>query len=148
MIQRSTPLEGAGHAALSAEDSRQLLSKLRDLNLRAERLRLGDGRRVDFRGCLNPDLPTSERIWYRLGLDGDQERLLGIDLSEGRLRLSLSSAAEQPSERSRYLNLGTDDEGRVVSTGLEAALDPATTVPQEVEDFLRELVLACLPAGS
>ncbi len=147
MIQRSTTSHDAGHAGLTAEDSRRILSKLRDLNLSAERLLLGDGRRVWFRGCLNPDQPTSKRIWYRLGLEDDSEHLLGIDLSEGRLRLSLGTSAELPSERSRYLNLCTDDEGRAVSPALEAGIDPNTADSDEVMGFLRELVLACLPAS-
>ena len=147
MIQRSTPTHDAGHAGLSAEDSRSILSKLRDLNLSSERLRLGDGRRVRFLGCLNPDTPVTDRIWYRLDLDEDQERLLGIDLTEGRLRLSLGSDAALPSERSRYLNLGLDEDGRAGSPALAAALDPQSAERDEVEHFLRELVLACLPAS-
>ncbi|MDF1799518.1 MAG: hypothetical protein P1V81_10110 [Planctomycetota bacterium] len=147
MIQRSNQVPTTGHAGLSAEDSRQILSKLRDLNLSAERLRLADGRRIDIRGCLNPDQPTSERIWYRLGLDADTERLLGIDLAEGRLRLSLGISAELPSERSRYLNLVPDALGRACSPALEACLDPDTSDSDEVQGFLRGLVLACLPAA-
>jgi len=147
MIQRSTPIAEAGHAGLSAEDSRRILSRLRDLNLSAERLLLGDGRRVRFRGCLNPDKPVSDSIWYRLDLDEGHEHLLGIDLEEGRLRLSLATGAGLPSERSRYLNLGLDPEGRAGSPALAAALDPKTTERDEVEHFLRELALACLPAS-
>ena len=146
MIQRSNQVHLPSHTGLSAEDSRQILAKLRDLNLSAERLRLADGRRIDIRGCLNPDLPTSERIWYRIGLADDTEHLLGIDLSEGRLRLSLGTSSELPSERSRYLNLATNEEGRAFSTAFEASIDPDTTDSDEVMGFLRELVLACLPA--
>ena len=147
MIQRTTPVPAPAHAGLSAEDSRRILSRLRDLNLSAERLLLADGRRVRFRGCLNPDTPIADRIWYRLDVDEAEPLLLGIDLTEGRLRLTLGPDAELPSERSRYLNLGLDDHGRAASPALEATLDPRTSERDEVEGFLRGLVLACLPAA-
>jgi len=122
------------------------LYKLRDLNLSAERILLGDGHRVDFRGCLDADAPISDQLFYRLTLDGDQERLLGIKLERGRLCLALGRAEDEDAERTRWLNLTLDDDGRVTAPQIDASLDPETTSAEEVEAFLRSLTLACLPA--
>ena len=144
MIHRTNQIEGPSH--LSAEASRRILYKLRDLNLSAERIRLEDGRRVDFKGCLDPDAPVRDQLYYRLVLDGEQERLLAITLERGRLCLALGRAEDEDAERSRWLNLAACEDGRVSAPEIEASIDPETTSADEVEKFLRSLTLACLPA--
>lgn len=131
---------------LSAESSRRILYKLRDLNLSAERLRLADGRRVDFKGCLDADAPVADSLCYRLKLDGEVDCLFTIALDRGRLCLSLLDAGGRHSERSRYLNLVQDDAGKIGAPQLVAGMDPDTAHHEEVAEFLRGLALACLPA--
>lgn len=144
MIHRTNQIAGPSH--LSAEASRRILYKLRDLNLSAERILLADGRRVDFRGCLDATAPISDQVYYRLVLDGEQERLFSITLERGRLCLALGRAEDEDAERTRWLNLVEDEDGRVSAPQINANLDPDTTRADEVEAFLRDLTLACLPA--
>lgn len=132
---------------LSAESSRRILYKLRDLNLSAERLRLADGRRVDFRGCLDADSPVADSLCYRLTLDGDTDCLFTIALDRGRLHLALFEERTRLSGRSRYLNLVQDGTGKIGAPQLVAGMDPDTPHGEEVAEFLRSLALACLPAG-
>ena len=144
MIHRTNQIEGPSH--LSAESSRRILYKLRDLNLTSERILLEDGRRVDFNGCLDPGAPINDRLYYRLTLDGTERRLFSITLERGRLCLALGRPEDEDAERSRWLNLVEDEDGRVSAPQIDANLDPATTEASEVEAFLRDLALACLPA--
>lgn len=131
---------------LSAEISRRILYKLRDLNLSAERLRLADGRRVDFKGCLEADAPVNGDLCYRLTLDGEHDCHFTIALDRGRLHLALATPNARLSSRSRYLNLLQNEAGHIGAPQLVADLDPETAVGEQVADFLRALTLACLPA--
>ena len=133
---------------LSAESSRRILYKLRDLNLLAERMRLDDGRRVDMRGCLHPDAPVNGKVYYRLGMGESEEILLGIDIKDSRLHLTISTSETGTPSRSRYLPMTVDDAGRARSAQIATTLDPDSTDRIELQAFLQELVLACLPASN
>jgi hypothetical protein len=133
---------------LTAEDSRLILYKLRDLNLLAERLHLSDGRRIDLKGCLHPDAPINGQVHYRLGLTNGEELLLGIDLKDSRLHLTLSATETGIPTRSRYLPITLDKAGRANCAQIQTTLDPNTADRSELQAFLQELVLACLPASN
>ncbi len=145
MIQRTNQIVEPSH--LSAETSRRILYKLRDLNLSAERILLANGHRVDFRGCLDADAPVHGHLFYRLTLDGHEERLMAIALDRGRLHLALVRYQDEASRRSRWLTLTSDEDGLVSAPQLGVSLDPDTANPDEVGRFLFGLTLACLPAG-
>lgn len=153
MIRTNTQTAQTGHAnvseaLLSPEDSRRILYKLRDLNLLAERMRLDDGRRVEMRGCLHPDAPVNGKVYYRLGLGEKQEILLGIDIRNSRLHLTISTTKTGTPSRSRYLPMTMDVTGRARSAQIATTIDPDSTDRGELQDFLQELVLACLPASN
>ncbi len=153
MISTDTPNSPRSHdplasALLTPEDSRRILYKLRDLNLLAERLHLSDGRRIDLRGCLHPDAPITGHVHYRLGLDDEEELLLGIDLRDSRVHLTLSTTETGVPSRSRYLPITIDEAGRASCAQIKTTLDPSATERPELQAFLQELVLACLPASN
>lgn len=136
------------YTLLSPEDSRRILYKLRDLNLLAERMYLTDGRRVDLRGCLHPDAPINGLVYYRLSLDVEEELLLGINLEDSRLHLTLSSTKTGTPSRSRYLPVTMDETGRANCAQIQTTLDPNSAERPELQAFLQELVLVCLPTAN
>jgi hypothetical protein len=140
--------ENLASSLLSPEDSRRILYKLRDLNLLAERLRLEDGRRIDMRGCLHPDAPVHGKVHYRLGLGDNREVLLGIDIKDSRLHLTLSATETGTPSRSRYLPMAIGEGGRATCAQIGTTLDPSHINRPELQCFLQELVLACLPASN
>jgi hypothetical protein len=153
MISPNTPHPGSSHASitpalLSAEGSRRILYKLRDLNLLAERLHLADGRRVELRGCLHPDAPVNGHVHYRLGLTDQEEQLLGINIKDSRLHLTLGTSETGQPSRSRFLPISVDEEGRANCAQIQTTLDLNTAERPELQAFLQELVLACLPASN
>lgn len=153
MISTNTQTGQAGHpkvgeALLSPEDSRRILYKLRDLNLLAERMRLDDGRRIDMRGCLHPDAPVNGKVYYRLDVGDQTNVILGIDIKDSRLHLTLSTSETGVPSRSRYLPMTMNQAGRARSAQIGTTLDPDSANRAELQAFLQELVLACLPASN
>lgn len=153
MISINTHTDQAGHpkvgeALLSPENSRRILYKLRDLNLLAERMRLDDGRRIDMLGCLHPDAPINGKVYYRLGVGDHSDVILGIDIKDSRLHLTISTTETGIPSRSRYLPMTLDQAGRARSAQIGTTLDPNSADRAELQAFLQELVLACLPTSN
>ena len=140
---RSAP--GAAHPeaqALSACDARTLLGKLRDLDLRDERLEIAPGLTVDVAGCLSLDAPADGTLRYLLREKGGNEHVLAITWSAGALELLLDPGQRRSAAPPRRVPLLSDSAGRASAPEIRARLDPQSTNRREVEHFLRRLVRA------
>lgn len=130
---------GANGSALDAARARELLRRLRDLNLSAL-VRVAGGRRVAIEGCLSLDHPIDEELRYALCVQDRSAQVLSIGWSDGLLHVGLSD----PSTRDRTFSLDVpllcDAEGRATAPELQARIDPESTDPREVEHFLRRVV--------
>jgi len=138
----------AAHAALASSRSvaylgpaqaRELLRRLRDLNLNAL-VRVSGDRRVAILGCLSVDHPVEEELRYALRTEGSHEQELSIAWHDGLLRVGLVDARTRAPEFSLEVPLLRDEEGRATATELSARIHPESTDPREVEHFLRRVV--------
>lgn len=143
------PLDPSGSRAdvgplrlLSACDARTLLGKLRDLNLRDERLEVTRGHTVDVAGCLSLDAPSNDGLRYLLREKNGAERVLEITWQSGALEIVLDPGSGNGAVPPRRVPLLADLEGRAAAPEIRARVDPRSTNPREVEHFLRRLVRA------
>ncbi len=128
---------------LRADRARQLLRKLRDLNLSTAAIAVDSERAVRFGGCLSADLPAEESLIYRV-IEGDVEGELAIRWRAGWLELTLTRRNGQISKHSLATPLHQDAEGRANVPELYARLDPDSAEPREIEHFLRRLIRGVL----
>jgi hypothetical protein len=140
----STPTPDAAipTPALSAERTRELLRKLRDLNLCTGNLEVSGNPRVRVNGCLSLDSPVEHSLRYLIHQQGDVDQVLEIIGREGALELDLRPRVPEGRSRSLHLPLLADAEGRAVIPDLEARVDPESSEYREIEHFLRRLVTA------
>ncbi len=130
--EQSTPLAPAG--------ARQLLRKLRDLDLTAARILVSGGERVDVGGCLSRDDPADSALSYRLTVPGGAARRLEIAWNDGALHLVLADERGVPLAPARTVALVSDAAGRATAPELRARVDPAAADGRQFEHFLRRLV--------
>jgi hypothetical protein len=131
----------------SASLLRSLLRRLRDLNLTACQISLGQGRHVSVAGCLSLDEPVERGVRYRLRSRGGEgeEFVLSIAARESALHVDLSDAWGSSRQRTRCSSLARDDGARLVAPAFRARLcaDPTS---RQLEHFLRRIVRTTLAA--
>lgn len=130
---------GRSGARLEPAQARELLRRLRDLNLSAL-VRVAGGRRVAIEGCLSLDHPIDEELRYALNVQGDSAHVLSIGWREGLLHVALSDSSTRDLSFSLAFPLWCDEAGRATAPELQARIDPESTDPREVEHFLRRVV--------
>jgi len=124
--------------SLSAERTRALLRKLRDLNLRSGPISVTSRKQVALAGCTSMDVPAETGVRYRMLSAEHGEQTLEIRGRQGELEISLSGAASIP--RRLLVPVACDRIGRACARALGARLDPETSAAREVEHFLRRIV--------
>jgi hypothetical protein len=129
---------------LAAEAARQLLRKLRDLNLTGSQVAVDHHTRVSIDGCLSLDVPAESSLRYRLRLPGGPVRVLSISWRPSTLSLSLADAGGRGEVCSLESPLVADGRGRAVAPAIAARIDPSSAGEREVEHFLRRLVRGVL----
>lgn len=127
---------------LSAERTRGLLRKLRDLDLRAETVVLSGNKRVRIDGCLSLDSPVECSLRYRIHHPGGREEVLELRGGGGTLEVDLGGEGPTSSGRTVRLPLLADHEGHAVIPDVCARVDPESHDRAEIERFLRRLVRA------
>lgn len=128
----------------SAEGTRTLLRKLRDLNLTGSQVAVDHRTRVSIEGCLSLDVPAESSLRYRLRLPGGLVRVLSISWRPSSLLLSLADLQGRGVLRSLESPLVDDGSGRAVALAVSARIDPSSAGEREVEHFLRRLVRGVL----
>jgi hypothetical protein len=127
----------SGSAGSPDDLARNLLRKLRDLNLHASFPGASGTCAIRLEGCLSVDRPVEDSVRYAVRLDGEP-RELDILLRQGVIELVLEGAETQEERRSRHeFARGTNGLVRVDGVG-EVAVDE--TRPEEIERFLLGLV--------
>lgn len=129
----------------SATLLRNLLRRLRDLNLTACHIDLGRGRQVSVAGCSSLDQPVERGVRYRLRLVGCGELVLTIAARDTTLHVALGDDAGPGNERVRSSSLTRDGSARLVAPAFRARLTQEPT-PRELEHFLRRIVRATFAA--
>ena len=127
---------------LPANRVRELLRRLRDLDLHAPRTSLSGGGRVQIAGCLSRDAPVETSLRYLIHVEGESDHSLEISGVEGRLELEVRERGASEVIRRVSCPLLLDPEGRATIPGIRARVHTDTTDPREVEHFLRRLVRA------
>ncbi len=118
---------------------RLVLRKLRDVDLREERVALDGDRSVLVSGCLSRDLPAERLLRYRLVSDSGEPQSLEMALTSQGLHLERRGAQRQLLHESE-LHLEGDLTGNLLSPELRYRIDPEEAGSREVEHFLRRLV--------
>lgn len=117
---------------LTPSRARELLRRLRDLDLRTPDVRIRTDVAVRIDGCLSVDAPVEHGVRYRLiGPDGREHRLC-IRIDGADLELTLD---EDPLR----VELRVDDAGRTASPSLSARLADSPD-SRAVEHFMRRIV--------
>jgi hypothetical protein len=143
--QQGFLLEPAGGRPVADATARELLRKLRDLNLVGSPVELAGGDRVSIAGCLSLDRPVEDELHYLLRSPDGDERILAIAWRDRRLELEVSAGSGPEPRRTRCALLD-DEHGRATAPELKARIDPGSANPREVEHFLRRLVRGALAA--
>lgn len=140
---RFPDLDGAPSAPrLPANRVRELLRRLRDLDLHAPRTSLSGGGRVQIDGCLSRDAPVETSLRYLIHVQGEPDHVLEISGEEGRLELEVRERGASDVIRRVTCPLLTDPEGRATIPGIRARVHAESTDARELEHFLRRLVRA------
>ncbi|MEW6074026.1 MAG: hypothetical protein AB1726_15700 [Planctomycetota bacterium] len=127
---------------LPADQARELLRKLRDLDLHAPRLAVSGGRQVRIAGCLSLDSPIEGSVRYLVQVQDEPEHVLEIGWRDGCLDVEVRlRGAETPCRRLR-LPLQADPQGRAMLAQARARVHPASAAAREFEHFLRRVVRA------
>ena len=118
---------------------RLVLRKLRDVNLREERVALDGDRSVLVGGCLSLDLPAERLLRYRIVSDSGEPQSLEMALTSRGLHLERRGAQRQLLHESE-IHLEGEAAGDLLSPELRCRIDPEEAGSREVEHFLRRLV--------
>jgi hypothetical protein len=132
--------------SLDPASARELLRRLRDLNLTHRNLRADGGALVSIEGCVSLDEPVEEDLRYLLSVDGLGEHTLRIGWSNGALRIELSRDGAGEPVTLREVRLLRACDGRATAPDLLARVDPSSADPRAVEHFLRRVVRGALAA--
>jgi hypothetical protein len=127
-------------AALCGALARELLRRLRDVNLEHRNLRADRGTMVSIGGCLSLDEPVEEDLRYRLAIEGAGEHVLRIGWAGGLLRLELARHATGEARTRLEVPLLLGCDGRATVPACRARIDPETPDRRAVEHFLRRVV--------
>lgn len=142
-LQDSSEIESRSTSApgdlAPAGRMRLVLRKLRDVDLREERVALDGDRSVLVGGCLSRDLPAERLLRYRLVSDSGEPQSLEMALTSEGLHLERRGAQRQLLHESD-LHLEGDATGDLLSPELRCRIDPEEAGSREVEHFLRRLV--------
>ena len=133
------PLIRLRDSKLDPRDARDLLRRLRDLNLGACGIEVSGEERVRLEGCLSLDAPVERGVRYRLVDAAGRPLVLDIAFREGRLRLALDPE-EGARGVPREVDVLADRFGRLAVPELAARLDPESHPERGLERFLRRLV--------
>ncbi len=133
--------------SLPAPDARQLLGKLRDLDLRSASIALTPELSVRMQGCVSLDAPMGHSLHYRLHSPAHGDCNLEVGWEDGALRLVLRDV-ERRTLNQRDVPLLKDLEGRALAPDMAARMSPRSSSRREVEHFLRRVVRAAFPARS
>lgn len=126
--------------SLPEDRAREILRRIRDLNLTAARVTIAAGLRVSVDGCATLDEPVEHALAYHLRVCGGPEHLLQIAWERGALELTLSDRSGAPIAEGRRVELLSDGRGRATAPRILARIDPSRAGRREVEHFLRRLV--------
>jgi len=125
-----------------SRSSRNLLRKLRDLNLAVGRLVIRDNFWVRLAGCLSVDRPVENGVHYRVvSADGREARLALVPTNDN-LQLALTPNGLPSRELSVVLQL--DPSGAVTIPELSARIDVAQSGIRDLEHFMRRVVRTLL----
>ena len=134
------------HKSLSAERTRALLRKLRDLNLSAGPIAVTSRASVEILGCTSTDVPAERGVRYRMLAADGGEATLEIRGRGDVLEISLLDAACDPLHL--FVPVTCDRAGRACARALGARVDPETTEARALEHFLRRIVRSMFAARS
>ncbi len=130
---------------LPAHRARELLRKLRDLNLSSARIAVNSRLSVTLAGCSSLDLPAESELRYRIQSSLCPNEELCVRLAPAGLVLERRGDGPEPVSR-REVSLLGGASGPATAPELRARMDPDTTCPRETERFLRRLVRAVFPS--
>lgn len=120
---------------VAADQVRNLLRKLRDLNLSAETVAITGGTSVTIGGCLSLDAPAESGVRYRLDFPDGARAVLELGGQASVLALSLDGRAKRLAIR-----LSRDRQGRVCAREMAARVSPETCDPRALAHFLKRAV--------
>lgn len=126
------PVPSSADQELTPSSARELLRRLRDLDLHAPHVRVRGDLAVSVDGCTSLDTPVEHGVRYRLvGSDGDAH-VLSIRIDGPDLMLALDG-------EHMCVALRVDDAGRAAARELSARLAESDGA-RGVEHFLRRIV--------
>ena len=122
---------------------RVVLRKLRDVDLRGERVALDGDRSVLIGGCLSLDQPAEHLLRYRLVSDRDEQESLEVALTDDGFHLERRGCHRQLLHES-HLRFEGGRIGGIISSELSCRIDPEEAGAREIEHVLRRMVrVAC-----
>lgn len=125
---------------LDSSELRELLRRLRDLDLHAPHVAIRDQRRVSIAGCVYPDSPASNSLRYLLRGDDGTEFTLRIASEGNGLDLQLIGKGQTSPLAQRQVQLQLDADGRLLCPELGARVAVGSAGEKELDHFLRRLV--------
>ncbi len=140
------PLKDTDLAPLPESRTRALLRKVRDRDLRSERVELDGGRVYTFDGCASLDQPVEALVRYRMRTPEGQVEAFELHMSDGDLLLQRRSLGGPLLSETRVRIHGTDT-GCAIAPDILARIDPEQAAERDIAHFLRRLVRACFRAA-
>jgi hypothetical protein len=120
---------------LPASQARELLRRLRDLNLADCPVAIHPNSHVTLDGCLSLDAPVEQGVRYRVRHDDGSLGTFTIECNQTHIDLTSEG-------RSLSTAIMLDGAGRACAPELGARVTPSCTEPRTIEHFLRRAVRA------